>query len=757
MQHRLMRELTARAKGARLISVDVFDTLLLRNGSSERSRLISGERRFAALLASQGRPVDAELLLRARIDAQRFAYRALDVDGGEGEVRLVDVVSRQLAVLGLPRSFVDARVEIEVTIEEDSLAANRPLAAFLNECRVAGARIVAVSDTALSAAALSRLMARFHKEGLIDRIYASADEGATKRHGELFRHVSAAEAVPLSQMLHLGDDAHADVAVPRRLGIGAVHLPRPALRGHLRKADGAVSEIGRQLTRRSENKPAPPVTAAGAEGEAVEALRFAFGRDVFGPIVTEFCVRIWLYSEQAAASGETALLFLTRGGIGIRHAFEEVLSRLELPTPVRRETLMVSRLVAARAALLAGHRSSLDELGREFRKESFAEVAAALCGRGHDLPAGWDQRFEAAKFHAMLRSAEGAAPLADITRQNAMFTEHLKAVTGEARRIVLCDTGLYGSTQRLLAAGFPGMSFETIQFARSNYKGLSEEHFPRTSGLMVQRDVYNPVAVESCVLRYWQLVESLFEPAVASVKLFHRGPDGAIASNAGLVGHGELDPTTGNALLAGVMAYVGGLTPERAAGAMQDAEQAWRRLSQAITRPTAHDLACLDVGERSVDFGRSRTIRVITIGAGQTASEHWRGFLGQSWREGAIMRQFTWIGPALLAGLSVAHLARAGSARLRRSSRKQAYRREDAEAMNGERSEDGSAISASRMPRQDGSGQEGRGEAAARHVLDADIRYRHVTDVQRPDTSQDPSGGSARLATSGKDEAPCQR
>jgi hypothetical protein len=681
MRARQIADARARLHGVKLISTDVFDTLLLRGGASERSRLAWGERRFSALLAARGRAVPAEILLQARLEAQRLAFRALEAGGhgggahgGEvhgGEVRLADVVARQLAILGLPRALLHARIAIEVAVEMRCLSANRRLAAFLRERRAAGTRVVAISDTTLPAVEVSRLIARFHGEGLVDRVYASADAGLTKRGGALFRHVAAAEGIDPSEMLHIGDDPHADVAIPDGLGVDALHLPRARLRSRLRKADGAATEAGRALSRRFGAAATPvPAGKGGAEKETGEdgreEARFAFGRDVLGPIVTQFCLRIWLYADQAAASGPTALLFCSRGGIGIRHAFERVLERLELELPARRENLMVSRLVAARAALLAESPASQDELRREFTTESFADAVAALAGRRHPLPEAWSRPFDASRFPAMLRTPEAATALTDIEDQNALFSEHLNRLGAGAARLILCDTGLYGSTQRLLKAGFPELSLETVQFARANYKRQSEEHFGQVAGLVVERDLYSPFAVESCVLRYWQLIESLFEPQIASVKLFHRGPDGAVSSNAGPIDEGAIDPCAGNALLSGALAYIGALSPLRAADAAREAGAAWRRLGRAVKRPDEGDLACLDVGARSVDFGRAGVIQVIA----QPRSENFLGKLrsvgGQRWREGAIARQFPRLKPALLAGLEAAHAVRALSFGLRR-------------------------------------------------------------------------------------------
>src|ERR1700692_265513 len=81
-----------------VISTDVFDTLLLRTSRSERSRILKGERLFSDLLVRCGLHISADLLADARLQAQRLAFRGLALRGVPGEVRIEEIVSRQLSV-----------------------------------------------------------------------------------------------------------------------------------------------------------------------------------------------------------------------------------------------------------------------------------------------------------------------------------------------------------------------------------------------------------------------------------------------------------------------------------------------------------------------------------------------------------------------------------------------------------------------------------------------------------------------------------
>jgi FMN phosphatase YigB (HAD superfamily) len=654
MTRNILAALANKVGQVEVVSSDVFDTLLLRTTKSERSRILSGERLFSDLLAPCGFSVPADILADVRIHAQGLAFRALKLRRCPGEVKLEEIVSHQLAVLGLPQSLVAERVRIEIDVEKASLVPNRYLADLLMAHRRAGARVVAISDTILTSDAVRALIEHFHGPKLVERVYSSADHGLTKRHGELFAAVAEAEGVPLSRFVHVGDDRLADVQIPAAKGVTVQHAPQPMYRHYLRRADGALTEARRLVRARARAKEtAPPAENA-----------IQFGRAVFGPIVTRFCLQIWLYAIEAETADNTALLFCARGGLGIREAFEKVLSRLSLPLRARRESFLISRLVAARAAILSRSIAAVEALDVEFRGGTFADVAKALGTRSNDLSEGWHRPFNAAEFLPLLFGNTGTEVLTDLEQQHAMFATHFDQVAQDADRIILCDTGLYGSTQRLLANGFPGRRIETVQFARANYKRHSEDHFSRVAGLVLERDGYDPFNVFSCVLRYWHLIESLFEPAVPSVRTFARDAAGEVTANCGNVKFGAFDPAAGNHLLTGVIEYIQSLPTNGGMVALRDAEVAWQRLKRAITRPTQAELKCLEVNDRSIDFGRPDVLTAFVSGRQRTLVRKMISLKGEIWREGAITREFPLLRHALLPALDWVQSLRGLSSRL---------------------------------------------------------------------------------------------
>ena len=386
--------------------------------------------------------------------------------------------------------------------------------------------------------------------------------------------------------------------------------------------------------------------------------RYSFGYSIFGPIVTQFCERIWLYASQAASTHRSVILFCSRGGIGIREAFELYVEKLNLSLDCRRENVMISRLAVARGACLGRSEAAAQELNREFLGERCCDVARFLGGCDYVLGKEWEDKFNAESFFNLIDSDSGNAVRRDIEMQHILFSEHILSLVKEADRIILCDTGLYGSTQRLLVAAIPNLPIETIQFARANYKRHDEEHFSKVAGLVVESDLYNPFIPETCVLRFWHVVEQLFEPSIPSAKTFSRDSSGEVIANCGDIRHGKIDPSSGNMLLKGCLDYVRTLSPHLARFQPGIALAATKQLRRAITRPSPVDLEALRFGARSIDFGRPQSVELISIPKHGSFLSKIGAIKSQYWREGAVVTHFPNFKYILLNILSAIHIVR---------------------------------------------------------------------------------------------------
>jgi FMN phosphatase YigB (HAD superfamily) len=223
-----------------LLSLDCFDTLLLRGVESEEERVSRLGFRVSEALRARGVQRDPRAVSSTRLAAARAEYRAAARE--EREARHSTILSLQCLALGLDPSFMNPLTEAEIEQETHDLRPNLPLAKVLREARGRGTRVIVVSDMYLPATAILRLLENAGIAVGIDRVYSSSDHGRTKRAGGLFDVVLATEGVRADRMLHAGDCRIGDLEAPRRRGVAAVRLPRPhlALARSVRRAGNRI-------------------------------------------------------------------------------------------------------------------------------------------------------------------------------------------------------------------------------------------------------------------------------------------------------------------------------------------------------------------------------------------------------------------------------------------------------------------------------------------------------------------------------------
>ena len=617
------------------ISVDVFDTLLLRKPVSERRRFFKIATVFSNRIPNLYKRPSPELVYGARVEAQRWAYRALDAIDEDGEVRISDIFSRQLQLLRLPTELASLLLDAEVQVEKEVLVPNQPLVRWLKLQRSRHIPVIAISDTSLPATAIQSLIEAVAGQNIIDRIYTSADLGLSKRNGGIFTEVATREKTDVEELIHFGDDRRADVEQALAAGIQSTHLRRTPLFVVCRKLDGVLFEASGFPSRYLAQRNQARLILSGSCD--------AFGHTVLGPIIVRYCLRLWIYLSFADQPGGNSIaLFCARGGLNLRVVFEAFLERLQLPLGMPRADFMISRLVAVRAALLLKSPAAFEEIGREFGRSNSATVARALAQSDMEFGSEWEIPFDPEDFSRLMNTTEEGGKLRQrLTDQNALFESYLQNFTQEKERLVLCDTGLYGSTLRLLQDGFPTRRWECLLFARCNYKGFVSAHFAKTIGLMVERNCYDPVNTPSTVLRYWQFVENLFEPDLESVRTFAQADDGTVASNLEVADWRERLAASRSPLLNGVLSYIANLPCngwfERLC---LDEPVSWLVLKKAILFPTKFDLQILSIGERSHDFGREGKIKPPSGERPSSLRGRLAQFRAARWKEGLATQKY---------------------------------------------------------------------------------------------------------------------
>ncbi len=218
-----------------VLSVDVFDTILLRDISLQRRRFAQVAKILTKALHSRGHEVDEAILLSLRHRIHALAFQAVSMERPAGDATLARMSDIQVKLLGLPRPMNSLFIAAELEVECQHLSPNLQLIQYMNSIRRTGKRVVAVSDMYLSGLDIELLMSRIIGYIPVDRTYASCDFDLTKHYGKLFQKVASEERVSVDRIVHAGDNEHADLFSARRAGCQAVQLRRPSRMQILRK------------------------------------------------------------------------------------------------------------------------------------------------------------------------------------------------------------------------------------------------------------------------------------------------------------------------------------------------------------------------------------------------------------------------------------------------------------------------------------------------------------------------------------------
>lgn len=283
-----------------VMSFDVFDTVLTRTVGDPKAvfEIVARD------LRDDGRlPVEPATLSRLRYDVEDRLSAVRPAPPTIAEIH------RELARwLGLPPHISEATLAAELDWERRNTRAVPGMVERVRAARQA-ADLVFVSDTPLPAVFLTELLA---SAGLYlpgDRVFSSADEGATKAHGgALFEVVARELGRSPADFRHTGDNAFSDVAEARLRGWTATHLSsgslnryEETLERYAAASDGissglaGASRLGRLRARVDGVAPAMASVAAG----------------VATPLLVGYC--LWLL-QQARDQGLRRLYFLARDG-----------------------------------------------------------------------------------------------------------------------------------------------------------------------------------------------------------------------------------------------------------------------------------------------------------------------------------------------------------------------------------------------------------------------------------------------------------
>lgn len=335
-----------------LLSVDVFETILGRSCGNPTDLFLWLGRR---LQLAGSIPCSAEVFARARSRAEQDVWQR---EGGMDSFVDLKVIHRQVIdILGLERGLVEDLVAAELALEGEVSHSLGTAREALEEIARSGTPLVFTSDTYLSGAEVHSLLdgAGFDPDA---RLFVSSDRGKAKASGRLFAEMLTATNTSAPDVLHVGDNPHSDVDVPRAIGMRAAWL-----------ADGRLNRYERLMSGESFATAGMSSAMAGASRQARLQVRgedqhAAALRDVAAGVAAPVLVGYVLWTlERAQRLSLRRLYYLARDGQVLAAIAERLVARLDLPIEIR--YLHVSRQSTNLAATFDLERQETDWVFRD--------------------------------------------------------------------------------------------------------------------------------------------------------------------------------------------------------------------------------------------------------------------------------------------------------------------------------------------------------------------------------------------------------
>jgi len=381
---------------AKLVTFDIWDTLLQRTVHPDHAKLLGAEK-LKAVAAPLLDEHSAWVLMARRmaVEGKLALEPTCDVCAKNGSVHEYthdEVIRAWLNDLGITEDPAWVRQILEAELEfEGRTTYSRPEGVqLLSQCLQAGKAVALVSDTYYTGEALRVLLTPWLGPPTAAlRIVASSDHDDSKRHGELLHAVRDSFNVRARDHVHVGDSADADVVPQESAGGRAWQLTPPEhafpitplvatsalLQGYRR--DAAALGAGRRLQAERAAASAPGTSVDDFLASAVSQLYWEGHR--LGPAVAAL---LSACEQDASARDDGVIFAISREGALLREAHEAAVMAGELP---RRRVvhLEVSRLSTFLPSLDLETPSELMRIWGQYSVQSPRQFCTSL---GLDIP-----------------------------------------------------------------------------------------------------------------------------------------------------------------------------------------------------------------------------------------------------------------------------------------------------------------------------------------------------------------------------------
>ncbi len=229
-----IRDFATSSGGQRLICFDYFDTIVTRIVVPEHTKNIAS----AALSQLLGGVFSGNELYQIRRDLERAITEQNARQTGELDFCLADfglrfwlsLQERQTNFTALDQQqFVASLLALEVAVEKAVQEVCPQVLKVLQDLQGQGLPLVLVSDFYLSEACFVDVLKALGLDSFFPQVYVSSSRGKSKGAGTIYPQIAHDFQCSPEQMLMIGDNPHADIAMARQFGMPTLQVLRPIL------------------------------------------------------------------------------------------------------------------------------------------------------------------------------------------------------------------------------------------------------------------------------------------------------------------------------------------------------------------------------------------------------------------------------------------------------------------------------------------------------------------------------------------------
>jgi len=437
-----LHHFTAQAATARLVSFDLFDTLLVRVVGTPHDVFEV----MAESLADRRHPIAAGFA-QARIAAERRA-RERGAARGDNDVTLDDIYAAFDPAS--PGALQDIAA-LEAETEALSICADPQVKCAFDVIVASGVPVALVSDIYLPRSCIEAMLARTGIAGH-RHLFLSGEINAAKANGTIWPHIRQAFGLAATDLIvHLGDNPEADGTQTAKAGVHPVLLIPPHARHraagpdrHRHWIEGSLAALAQQSLAHHRDDPAVDPYWLGLAHRIVLPAALGMARFV---------------RDRAEAIGVERIHFLARDGLIFRKAYEAAWRRpevppssyiwasrrcLNLPAIQHLDAPALDFLLSGTTALAAG-----DYLARIDLDPAASRAAVVLRQHGLTEASSINSAGGLDAMRAVLRDLEPEI-VARATKERVPLLAHLEACGLFAGPGLVVDLGWHGSLQRSL-------------------------------------------------------------------------------------------------------------------------------------------------------------------------------------------------------------------------------------------------------------------------------------------------------------------